>query len=56
MKVTYKTKMRTNAGSMITVVPKALTNLLKIDPGDVLVWDVDITDEGATITVTPKKE
>ena len=54
--MTYKTKMFNSAGSMITVVPAALKNLLHIESGDTLVWDVDITEEGAVITVAPEKE
>ena len=56
MRMTFKTKMRKNAGSMITVVPAGLLNLLKIESGDELIWNVDITDEGATITVEPIKQ
>ena len=54
--MTFKTKMRKNAGSMITVVPAGLLNLLKIESGDELLWNVDITDQGATITVEPIKQ
>jgi hypothetical protein len=56
MKMTYKTKMRKNAGSMITVVPSALINLLKMEHGDTLIWTADVTGEGAIITVAPQKE
>ncbi len=56
MKMTFKTKMRKNAGSMITVVPAGLLNLLKIESGDELIWNVDITAEGATVTVEPIRQ
>lgn len=54
--MTFKTKMRKNAGSMITVVPAGLLNLLKIESGDELIWNVDITAEGATVTVEPIRQ
>lgn len=56
MKMTYKTKTRKNAGSMLTVIPSAITNLLDIESGDVMVWTVNITPKGAELSVKPMKE
>lgn len=54
--MTFKTKMRKNAGSMITVIPSALVKLLNAEHGDSLIWDADIGDEGLNITVKTKKQ
>lgn len=53
--MTYETKAGFVGGSTTTVIPAAVVNLLNITKGDKIVWDVDITDKGATVTVTPKK-
>lgn len=55
MKIEFKTKIGYNAGSYTTVVPSTLADLLGIEKGDCLIWNVDIRDEGATILVEPKK-
>lgn len=55
MKMTYKTKMRKNAGSMITVIPSAIINLLDLEQGDSMRWDVEIKGDAALITVSPEK-
>lgn len=49
--MTFKTKMRFNAGSMLTVIPKGIVDLLQLKQGDTVEWDVDITETGATIQV-----
>lgn len=54
--MTFKTKMRFNAGSMLTVIPKGIVDLLQLEQGDTITWDVDITDTGATILFTPQKK
>lgn len=56
MKMTFKTKMRKNAGSMITVIPSGLVNLLKVQQGDKLIWDADITEKGVNITIKTEKQ
>lgn len=53
--MTYKTKMRRNAGSMITVIPSAITNLLGLESGDTMIWTVEITPDGAELSVKPEK-
>lgn len=56
MKMTYETKAGSVGGSTTTVIPSALVNLLDIKKGDKLVWTVEITDKGASINLSPKKE
>ncbi len=56
MKMIYTTKMRKNAGSMITVIPSAITKLLKLEQGDSMRWEVEIEDNTALIKVIPEKE
>lgn len=46
-----KTKMRYNGGSMLTVVPKQIVDLLGYESGDELQWEVDIKEKGAKITI-----
>lgn len=54
--MSYDTKIRKNAGSMITVIPNGIIRLMEMKSGDKITWDVDITKEGATIKVIPHKE
>lgn len=56
MIMTFETKMRENAGSMITVVPAGLVKLINAHSGDKLRWDANITDKGVNITVMPIKQ
>ena len=53
--MTYETKAGYVGGSTTTVIPSAEVNLLKIAKGDKIIWDVDISEKGAIVTVTPKK-
>lgn len=46
-----KTKMRHNGGSMLTVVPKPIVDLLEYNSGDELEWEVDIKEKGAKISI-----
>lgn len=57
MKVTFTSNVTYNAGSYKTVVPMGLVKLMNFETGDQLNWDVDIKEDGATITVKrlPKK-
>lgn len=56
--MTFKSNISYNAGSFKTVVPMGLVKLLNIENGDQLTWNVDIKENGATITLIPtsKKE
>ena len=56
MKVTFKSKMRFNAGSMITVIPSGLVKLLNVESGDELRWDADIKEDEIIVTVIPLKK
>ena len=38
------------------IIPIEVMKMLKLEWGDKLVWNVDIRDKGATITVTPEKK
>ena len=52
----FHTKMRKNAGSMITVIPAGIVNLLDFKSGDELTWEVNITEDSAVITVEKKSD
>jgi hypothetical protein len=56
MNMEYTTKAGSVGGSVTTVVPSAVVNLLKIKKGDKLVWNVNIDEKGVTVSVSPKKE
>lgn len=56
MKVSFKSKMTYNAGSMKTVIPAGLVKLLQYKSGDSLNWEVDITEDGAEVKVTKISE
>lgn len=52
----YETKIGNIGGSATVVIPAGLVKLLHIEKGDKLSWEIDISDKGALVTVTPKKE
>lgn len=54
--MTYETKVGYTGGSNTTVIPSAVANLLNLVKGDKIVWVVDVSDKGAIVTVTPKRE
>lgn len=54
--MSFETKIGNIGGSATVVVPAGLVKLLNIEKGDMLRWDVDINDTGATVTVVPQKE
>ncbi|WP_283390426.1 hypothetical protein [Methanobrevibacter woesei] len=56
--MSFKSKMIYNAGSMKTVIPAGLVQLLQYEAGDSLNWEVDITENGAEVKITriPKEE
>lgn len=58
MKVSFKSKMTYNAGSMKTVIPAGLVQLLQYEAGDSIKWDVNITEHGAEVTIKriPKED
>ena len=53
--MTYKTKAGLVSGSITTVVPAALVELLQLKKGDRIVWVADVEGPGATITVTKEE-
>lgn len=53
--MTYETKAGRVKGSITTTIPAALVNILNIEKGDKIVWDADIEDKGATVTVSKKE-
>ena len=54
--MTFKTKMRKNAGSIITTIPSELIKLLKLGSGDKAVWTVDIKENEIEIKLDFEKE
>jgi antitoxin component of MazEF toxin-antitoxin module len=56
MKMVYETKIGNIGGSATVVIPAGLVKLLNIEKGDKIIWDVDISNEGAIVKVMPKKE
>lgn len=39
-----------------TIIPKEVMQLLELEWGDKLVWNVNIGEKGVTVSVSPKKE
>ncbi len=56
MKMVFETKVGNIGGSATVVIPAGLVKLLHIDKGDKIIWDVELDAEGATVTVSSKKE
>jgi hypothetical protein len=54
--MSFKTKMRENKGSMLVTIPKGLVKLLRVESGDKLLWNADITDDKLVVTVEPIKQ
>jgi antitoxin component of MazEF toxin-antitoxin module len=55
MKIKAETKIVVTGGSLRTTVPKNVVELLDVKEGDSLCWNLDITEKGPTLTITPKK-
>lgn len=52
MKMTYNSKMnKLKSGSMITVIPKPIVDLLEYKSGDTLEWNVKFEDNKVSVTV-----
>ena len=56
MKMKYETKAGSVGGSITTVIPSPLVNLLNIEKGNKIVWDIDVSDKGTVVTFSVKKE
>ena len=56
MKMKYETKAGSVGGSTTTVIPSTLVKLLEIEKGDKLIWNIDVSDKGAVVTFSVKKE
>lgn len=56
MKLEYETKAGSVGGSITTVIPSPLVNLLNIEKGNKIVWDIDASDKGTVIVFSVKKE
>ena len=46
MNLKAKTKLFKNRNSMVTTVPIAITQLLNLEKGDTIEWELDIDDSG----------
>lgn len=51
MKLKYNTKVQTTGGTLSTSIPKVIRDILEIEKGDSVQWEVDLE----TRTVTMKK-
>ncbi len=56
MEMVYKTKLRNSSGSIVTTVPKAIVDFLRLEVGEDLKWKADIRDNNVIITVEPIKK
>lgn len=56
MKVSFNSKMRKNAGSMITVVPSALVKILKAESGADIIWTLEIDGTGTPRVIVEFKD
>lgn len=52
----YETNAGSIGGSTTTVIPSTLVKLLEIKKGDKLIWNIGVSDKGAVITFSVKKE
>lgn len=56
MKVKAETKVVVTGGSLRTTVPKKIAEILNIDEGDKLCWNLSITEKGPTLKISPKQK
>ncbi len=56
MSIKAETKIVKNAGSLRTTVPKKIAELLNLDEGNYLRWNLDITEKGPTLVLVPVKK
>ena len=52
----YETKAGSVGGSTTTVIHSTLVKLLEIEKWDKLIWNIDVSDKGAVVTFSVKKE
>lgn len=52
MNLKYNTKVQSTGGTLSTSIPKIIRDLLELEKGDTVIWDVDLDDK--TITLTKK--
>ena len=52
MNLKYNTKVQSTGGTLSTSIPKIIRDLLELEKGDTVIWDVDHDDK--TITLTKK--
>lgn len=51
-----KTTVGYTGGSYTTVIPSEVAKLFKIEKGNKITWNVELTPTGATITITPEEK
>jgi len=56
MKTKSKTKVVITGGSLRTTVPKKIAELLNIKEGDLICWNLSITDDGTSLTLKKEDE
>lgn len=56
MSIKAETKIVKNAGSLRTTVPKKIAELLNLDEGDYIRWNLDITEKGPILVIIPAKK
>ena len=47
----YETKVQATGGTLSTSIPKTIRDMLNIDKGDILVWEVNIDEARTTVTI-----
>ena len=54
--LTKVNKANNNAKTIRTTIPKEIVNSLELEPGDDLVWNVEVVNEELKIFVSKKEE
>ena len=52
MKLKYNTKVQSTGGTLSTSIPKIIRDLLELEKGDTVIWNVDLDEK--TITLDKK--
>ena len=56
MKIKAETKIVVTGGSLRTTIPKKISELLNVEEGDKLCWNLKITEKGPVLEVSPIKK
>ena len=49
MKLKYTTKLQSTGGTLSTSIPKVIRDILELEKGDTVVWNVDLSNKSISL-------